>query len=86
MTAVQLVLDAPLLKDIDRQAKRLSLSRSEFVRNAMRETLARLQYLDDIEVERRAYARKPPTRAERVGQRALQRGGRAGVAADGDLW
>lgn len=86
MVPVQLVLDTPLLRDIDRQAKKLSLSRSEFVRNAMRETLARLKYLDDIEAERLAYQRQPPTPAERATQRAARKRQGAAVAADGDDW
>jgi hypothetical protein len=52
----------------------------------MREALARLQYLEDVENERRAYARTPIRRAEKPPPRALQRSAAAAVTADGDDW
>jgi metal-responsive CopG/Arc/MetJ family transcriptional regulator len=86
MTAVQLVLDAPLLKKIDTQAKRLSLSRSEFVRKAMRHMLARLAYLEDIEAERRAYAQKKRTPDEGAMQATFEKVAPAALLSDGDTW
>ena len=86
MTAVQLVLDAPLLKDIDRHAKKLSISRSEFVRQAMREALARIEYLEAIEEERKAYAKAPLNIAERAALRGAKKHAAAAVVADGDEW
>lgn len=86
MSPVQLVLDTPLLRAIDRQAKKLSLSRSEFVRNAMREALSRIKYLEDIETERLAYERRPPSSAERATQKAAQKRQGAAVTVDGDDW
>ncbi len=71
MTAIQLVFDSQLLKEIDRQAKKQALSRSEFVRNSMRQTLERLDYLEAVEQERRAYARLPETKSERAARRAM---------------
>ena len=86
MTAVQLVLDKPLLRDIDRHAKKLSISRSEFVRSAMREALNRIEYLEQIEVERRAYERSPPTPSERTTHRLLSARSERAALADGDDW
>jgi metal-responsive CopG/Arc/MetJ family transcriptional regulator len=86
MAAVQLMLDAPLLRDIDRHAKKASLSRSEFVRKSMREALARLAYLEAVEVERQAYRQTPPRSAERALVRAARTRASATVVADGDDW
>jgi metal-responsive CopG/Arc/MetJ family transcriptional regulator len=86
MTAVQLVLDAPLLRDIDRQARKLALSRSEFVRQSMREAVTRLEYLEAVEAERRAYERKPLNVSERAALRGHGKAASSAVVADGDDW
>ena len=86
MLAVQVVLDEKLLKDLDREAKKASQSRSEFIRHAVREVLDRRQYLADVEAERCAYERRPETKTEKTGRAALRRGGNRALASSGDEW
>lgn len=86
MLPVQVVLDEKLLKDLDREAKKLSQSRSEFIRRAVREVLDRRQYLHDVEAERRAYARLPETSAEKSVRRALSKAAGRALAKSGSDW
>ncbi len=86
MLPVQVVLDEKLLKDLDREAKKASQSRSEFIRRAVREFVDRRQCLKDVESERRAYERQPETRTDRAGRSALRRGGNRALVSGGDEW
>lgn len=86
MLPVQVVLDEKLLKALDREAKKASQSRSEFIRLALLEVLDRRRYLADIEAERRAYERQPETKAEKAGRAALRRGANRALATSGDEW
>lgn len=81
MNPVQIVIDKPLLQKVDRVARKNAQSRSEFVREALRQALKRLEYLEAVEQERRAYQRVPTTRAEL----ALARTSKTAALA-GDDW
>lgn len=59
METIQVVLDASLLKDADRAAKRQKINRSALIRHALQEHLKRLRELELEEQERRAYMVKP---------------------------
>lgn len=81
MNPVQIVIDKPLLQKVDRVAKKHAQSRSEFIREALRQALKRLEYLDAVEEERRAYQRVPTTKDEL----ALARTNKTSALA-GDDW
>jgi metal-responsive CopG/Arc/MetJ family transcriptional regulator len=55
METIRVVLDAELLKAADTAAKRRKVTRSQLVREALREHLARLRILEREEIDRRGY-------------------------------
>jgi metal-responsive CopG/Arc/MetJ family transcriptional regulator len=59
MQTIQVVLDANLLKAADTAAKRKKLNRSELIRQALREHLARLSMQALEERDRRGYEARP---------------------------
>jgi metal-responsive CopG/Arc/MetJ family transcriptional regulator len=59
METIQVVLDAKLLKDADRAAKRQKINRSALIRQALDEHLKRMREQDFEEEERRAYKAHP---------------------------
>lgn len=59
METIQVVLDAKLLKATDTAAKRHKVNRSQLIRQALREHLARLHTLDLEERDRRGYLAQP---------------------------
>jgi metal-responsive CopG/Arc/MetJ family transcriptional regulator len=64
MPTVQITLDAKLVNEVDRAAKRLRLSRSEFARRALATALERLR-VGDLERRHAAgYRRQPVRRGE----------------------
>jgi metal-responsive CopG/Arc/MetJ family transcriptional regulator len=64
METVQIVLDKSLLQATDRAARRLKLSRSALVREALREHLKRIEVRNNEELDRKGYARQPQARDE----------------------
>ena len=56
---IQVVLEAELLRRVDRAARRLKLNRSAFVREALRQHLKQLQLRTREDADRRGYLRKP---------------------------
>lgn len=65
MKPIQIVVDRGLLTRIDREAHRLRLSRSAFVRDAVNRVLGARDLQAKIEAFEREYQRKPPTAEER---------------------
>ena len=59
METIQVILDAKLLKAADAAAKRGKVNRSQLIRQALREHLARLRMLDLEERDRRGYQARP---------------------------
>jgi metal-responsive CopG/Arc/MetJ family transcriptional regulator len=59
METIQVVLDEDLLRAADRAARRAKISRSAFVRGALRAHLRRLNIKELEERERRAYQKQP---------------------------
>jgi metal-responsive CopG/Arc/MetJ family transcriptional regulator len=59
METIQVVLDAKLLKAADAAAQRKKVNRSQLIRQALREHLARLRVLDLEERDRRGYHAQP---------------------------
>jgi metal-responsive CopG/Arc/MetJ family transcriptional regulator len=59
MARIQVVLDSPLLKAADREAKRRKMNRSALIREALREHLKRLTDAEWHEQDRRGYAAHP---------------------------
>jgi metal-responsive CopG/Arc/MetJ family transcriptional regulator len=59
METIQVVLDEELLRAADRAARRAKVSRSAFVRSALREHLRRLTIKELEARERRAYQEQP---------------------------
>ena len=59
MEAIQVVLDAELLKAADAAARRQKVNRSELIRQALRQHLRRLRVADLEERDRRGYQAKP---------------------------
>ena len=59
MKAVQIVLDETLLQATDHALLRTKQNRSEFVRDALREHLHRLETLEREASDRKGYARFP---------------------------
>jgi metal-responsive CopG/Arc/MetJ family transcriptional regulator len=64
MKVVPVRLDAALIKEIDRAASRLGLTRSAFARYAFRDTLERLRLQSPEQRHREGYRRKPVQPAE----------------------
>ena len=73
MRPVQLVLDEALLERVDHFARRRKVTRSAFLREALTETLDRLQIAEQVEAIREAHRAMPETKEERATARALQR-------------
>ena len=59
MEAIQIVLDAKLLKAADLAAKRQKLNRSALIRHALQEHLKRLRELELEERDRQGYLAHP---------------------------
>lgn len=59
METIQVILDAKLLKATDTAAKRHKLNRSQLIRQAVREHLARLRTLELEKRDRRGYEAQP---------------------------
>lgn len=55
METIQIVLDAPLLRETDRAARRFKVNRSALVRAALQEHLKRLQTIDKEARDREGY-------------------------------
>lgn len=61
---VQMTLDEELVAAVDRAAKKLGTTRSQFARQALREALTRLRTTEAESRHRRGYARKPVRKGE----------------------
>jgi metal-responsive CopG/Arc/MetJ family transcriptional regulator len=61
---IQIVLDAPLLRETDRAARRLKVNRSALVRAALQQHLKRLQTVDREARDREGYRRRSQDRDE----------------------
>jgi metal-responsive CopG/Arc/MetJ family transcriptional regulator len=59
MATIQIIVDEPLLKAADREAKRQKMNRSALIRDALREHLKRLRQRDFEERDRRGYEAQP---------------------------
>jgi metal-responsive CopG/Arc/MetJ family transcriptional regulator len=64
MKAVQIVLDEALLEATDGALRHTKQNRSEFVRDALREHLRRLQVLKKEAMDRDGYTRMPQNALE----------------------
>jgi metal-responsive CopG/Arc/MetJ family transcriptional regulator len=64
MVTIHLVFEPALLKAIDRTARRLKLSRSAFIRQALRSHLRALQVHAREEADRTGYQRLPESTAD----------------------
>ena len=73
MKAIQIVVDENLLRRVDRAARRQRVSRSAIVRRLLEVGLERESLAALAEAERRAYAEKPLSAAERDALGDLQR-------------
>ena len=62
METIQVVLDAPLLRETDRAARRLKVNRSALVRTALEQHLKRLQIADKEARDRDGYRRRAQDR------------------------
>ena len=62
MEIVQVVIDAPLLREADRAAKRLKMNRSALVRAALEQHLTRLRLAEREARDRNGYRRSPAGR------------------------
>jgi hypothetical protein len=56
---IRVALEAPLLRQVDRAARRLMLSRSALVREALHQHMKQLEVRSREEADRRGYQRKP---------------------------
>lgn len=63
---IDIVLDRELLKAVDRAARSAKQSRSELVREALREHLRRMEIRALEDREREAYRMQPQTRDEKI--------------------
>jgi metal-responsive CopG/Arc/MetJ family transcriptional regulator len=61
---VQIVIDEPLLRAVDREARRAKMNRSAVIREAIRNHLKRRRTSELEEEHRRGYERFPPTEFE----------------------
>lgn len=64
MRTVQMTLDSELVTSVDRAARRLRTTRSEFTRRALREALSRMKMRELERKHRVGYERKPVSRGE----------------------
>jgi metal-responsive CopG/Arc/MetJ family transcriptional regulator len=72
MKAVQMTLDEDLIVQVDRAARRLKTTRSEFTRRALREALKHLTTLQREAQHRRGYAAQPVEKDEFSGWESEQ--------------
>jgi metal-responsive CopG/Arc/MetJ family transcriptional regulator len=61
MKAVQIVMEEQLLRAADREARKAKMNRSAFVREAVREHIARRARAKRVEQDRAGYLRQPDT-------------------------
>lgn len=73
MKAIQIVIDEPLLDQVDRQARRWKLSRSASIRRLVSAGLREHRLAALAEAERRSYERRPLSKEEREGLQELSR-------------
>lgn len=59
MKTIRIVIDEPLLREVDRAAKRLKLKRSSLVRFALHGHLRRLETLEKERRDREGYGGRP---------------------------
>jgi metal-responsive CopG/Arc/MetJ family transcriptional regulator len=64
MRTVQIMLDEELLAWVDQAAKELKMTRSAFIRKALREALDRLAVWEQEERHRRGYEEQPVLKGE----------------------
>jgi metal-responsive CopG/Arc/MetJ family transcriptional regulator len=64
MRTVQMTLGEDLVSEVDRVAKRMGTTRSEFTRKALLQSIARLKEREMERKHREGYARKPVKRGE----------------------
>jgi len=64
MRTVQMTLDEDLVNEVDRAAKQLGTSRSEFTRQALKGALKQMRVRELERKHRAGYARKPVLRGE----------------------
>lgn len=64
MKTVQMTLDAKLVRDVDKAARRLGTTRSAFARKALRDALQRLRTAELERTHREGYERFPVSRGE----------------------
>jgi metal-responsive CopG/Arc/MetJ family transcriptional regulator len=64
MKTIQMTIDEPLLKEVDRVVNEQRTTRSAFIREALDTSLRRLNVKALEEQHREAYARNPQTPAE----------------------
>ena len=64
METIQIVLDAPLLREADRAARRLTINRSALLRAALQQHLKRLQIAGRESRDREGYRRRPEDRGD----------------------
>ena len=64
MKTIQMTLDEDLVRDVDRAARKLKLSRSAFTRHALRESLARYTVAEQEKKHREGYLKKPAGKSE----------------------
>ena len=64
MRTVQMTLDDPLVRTVDRVAKSLHTTRSAFTRQALEQAIARVKTLRLEEKHRRGYLDRPAGRDE----------------------
>ncbi len=73
MKPIQIVVGAPLVRRLDRAAKKRKVSRSALIRRSVEAFLAADAMSNLVEAERRAYAGRPASADEREAFRALSR-------------
>ncbi len=64
MRTVQMTLDEDLVNEVDRAAKQLGTSRSEFTRQALKGALKQMRIRELERKHREGYARRPVFRGE----------------------
>ena len=74
MKVIQIVVEEAMLGRIDTLAKRRGLSRSAFIRSALEAKLVDERIAVLVDAERSAYAKHPPSAAERAAFEALSEG------------
>lgn len=64
MKTVQMTIDAKLVAEVDRLARRLGVTRSAFTRRALQAEISRLGVAELERLDREGYRRKPVRRGE----------------------